>query len=288
MVRSPGGDMLPIIFQTFSAQHLTWAIATVAGVLCGVRWSEYHAVGGGRGLATFALVAAAIIAGSKLLYLVEAQWFAADDYVPAALRGSLHGFRIPGGVALLAVLLPICAWVAALPLRIVGDLVAPVVAGAIALSRLGCFLNGCCFGTVSLLPWAVRFPEGSWVYWYHRTHEWVPEEAVASLPVHPLQLYFLLASLLILFGLILMHRGNLAAGRHFPIFVTLFGFSSLLIEMWRQNPLTLNHYVLACMALVGGTVLVAGPVVARAGWLVPTAIPSSKLERSRLGKGISR
>ena len=38
------------------------------------------------------------------------------------------------------------------------DIVAPAVMLGLAFGRLGCFLNGCCFGAVCELPWAVRFP----------------------------------------------------------------------------------------------------------------------------------
>lgn len=41
------------------------------------------------------------------------------------------------------------------------DIIAPSAALGLALGRLGCFLNGCCFGTTCELPWGVRFPFGS-------------------------------------------------------------------------------------------------------------------------------
>ncbi len=41
------------------------------------------------------------------------------------------------------------------------DIVAPSAALGLAIGRIGCFLNGCCFGHVSDVPWAVRFPFGS-------------------------------------------------------------------------------------------------------------------------------
>jgi len=41
------------------------------------------------------------------------------------------------------------------------DLIAPSLAIGLALGRIGCFLNGCCYGGPSDLPWAVRFPAGS-------------------------------------------------------------------------------------------------------------------------------
>lgn len=48
-----------------------------------------------------------------------------------------------------------------LPLLVVCDLLAPCFMLGLALGRIGCFLNGCCFGGVCELPWAVTFPIGS-------------------------------------------------------------------------------------------------------------------------------
>jgi len=53
-----------------------------------------------------------------------------------------------------------------------------------AIGRIGCFLAGCCYGTPTGLPWAVRFPPA------HPTH---------GIPVHPTQLYEV-AGNLALFG----------------------------------------------------------------------------------------
>lgn len=50
-----------------------------------------------------------------------------------------------------------------------GNLFAPAVAMGIAIGRIGCFFNGCCYGTPTNLPWAVDFGDG--------------------IPRHPTQLY---------------------------------------------------------------------------------------------------
>jgi phosphatidylglycerol:prolipoprotein diacylglycerol transferase len=42
-----------------------------------------------------------------------------------------------------------------------GDLMAPSIVLGMAVGRIGCFLNGCCFGGACELPWAVQFPWGS-------------------------------------------------------------------------------------------------------------------------------
>jgi phosphatidylglycerol:prolipoprotein diacylglycerol transferase len=41
-----------------------------------------------------------------------------------------------------------------------GDYLAPGIALGIAIGRVGCFLRGCCYGTVTTLPWGVDFGDG--------------------------------------------------------------------------------------------------------------------------------
>ena len=48
-----------------------------------------------------------------------------------------------------------------LPLLATCDLLAPSLMLGLALGRVGCLLNGCCFGGPCDLPWAVTFPLGS-------------------------------------------------------------------------------------------------------------------------------
>lgn len=48
-----------------------------------------------------------------------------------------------------------------LPGLALADLIAPSVMLGLAFGRVGCFLNGCCFGGACQEPWAVRFPPGS-------------------------------------------------------------------------------------------------------------------------------
>ncbi|MEX2140950.1 MAG: prolipoprotein diacylglyceryl transferase family protein [Pirellulales bacterium] len=48
-----------------------------------------------------------------------------------------------------------------LPVLTMGDLMAPSIVLGMAVGRIGCFFNGCCFGGACELPWAVQFPFGS-------------------------------------------------------------------------------------------------------------------------------
>jgi phosphatidylglycerol:prolipoprotein diacylglycerol transferase len=48
-----------------------------------------------------------------------------------------------------------------LPPLAMADLIAPSLVVGLAFGRIGCFLNGCCFGGPAEVPWAVTFPQGS-------------------------------------------------------------------------------------------------------------------------------
>jgi phosphatidylglycerol:prolipoprotein diacylglycerol transferase len=50
------------------------------------------------------------------------------------------------------------------PLLALADLVSPPIILGLALGRIGCLLNGCCFGGTCDLPWAITFPKGDWPY----------------------------------------------------------------------------------------------------------------------------
>jgi phosphatidylglycerol:prolipoprotein diacylglycerol transferase len=46
-----------------------------------------------------------------------------------------------------------------LPLLAMADLIAPSLVVGLALGRIGCLMNGCCYGGQTDLPWAVTFPK---------------------------------------------------------------------------------------------------------------------------------
>ncbi|MGQ9760820.1 MAG: prolipoprotein diacylglyceryl transferase [Thermogutta sp.] len=56
------------------------------------------------------------------------------------------------------------AWRQRMRLLSILDLLTPCFLIGLAFGRIGCFLNGCCFGGVCELPWAVQFPAGSFAY----------------------------------------------------------------------------------------------------------------------------
>jgi phosphatidylglycerol:prolipoprotein diacylglycerol transferase len=111
--------------------------------------------------ALYSLIAG--VAGARLFYVVH--YF--DKF-----RGNLlsvfavwqGGLELLGGVILAITVIIFYLRYHKLPVRRYLDILAVGLMLALVFGRIGCFLNGCCFGKPANLPWAVRFPYNSFAY----------------------------------------------------------------------------------------------------------------------------
>ncbi len=102
---------------------------------------------------------------------------------------SLHmeGFAISGGlISAILTGLSICK-IFKIDFWKLGDTAVPFLGLGIAIARIGCFLNGCCFGKITDLPWGVKYPMMSQAHQYQLSHE--IGNIFGTLAVHPTQLY---------------------------------------------------------------------------------------------------
>jgi phosphatidylglycerol:prolipoprotein diacylglycerol transferase len=74
------------------------------------------------------------------------------------------GLELLGGVLLAIAVIGFYIWYHKLPMRHYLDVLAIGLVAALVFGRIGCFLNGCCYGRPTDLPWGVRFPYGSFAY----------------------------------------------------------------------------------------------------------------------------
>jgi phosphatidylglycerol---prolipoprotein diacylglyceryl transferase len=93
-------------------------------------------------------------------------------------------------------------WRRPFPFWAMTDVAAFAVAMGAAIGRIGCFLNGCCYGAMTDVPWAVRFPAGSHAWAHQLNAGLISPDSAWSLPVHPTQLYASIAGFVLL-GLLL-------------------------------------------------------------------------------------
>ncbi len=63
-----------------------------------------------------------------------------------------------GGALLAAALMIVYLRGRRIPILAFGDVIVPAMLAGLAIGRLGCFFNGCCFGRPCTLPWAMELP----------------------------------------------------------------------------------------------------------------------------------
>lgn len=156
------------------------------------------------------------IIGSRIVYvLINPGEESLRDFLAIWQGGlSFHGgliFAILAGV--------IYCKFARLPFLDCADLFAPSLAIGYAFTRIGCFLNGCCYGSPTNLPWGVRFLDNG----------------VLTPPSHPTQLYAFAANMIILLLLIKLEKLHRKPGFVFVGYVGLYSTYRFLVEFLRSG-----------------------------------------------------
>jgi phosphatidylglycerol:prolipoprotein diacylglycerol transferase len=202
----------------------------------------------------FAVSIPAAIMGARLLDSLE-YW---GEYRSLADLFGRHGSSIYGAFfAIFVVDLAFVRWKRLSMLRLL-DAGAPAMAFGEAMSRVGCFLNGCCYGVPWQGPWAVTFPPESFAFRDQQRGGLLPPDAMRSLPVHPVQLYSLvLASLL---GIWLMRRTLQphADGSSFAGFLIGYGVLRLAMAPLRVEALASMKLFSVLFILTGVVILLRG------------------------------
>src|SRR5262249_33603534 len=101
--------------------------------------------------------------------------------------------------------------------------------------RLGCFLNGCCFGDPCRLRWAVAFPAHSPPWIQQVRLGLIAPDAVQSLPIHPTQLYSAIDALVLLLLLSAAYPLRRRDGEVMGLLMVTYPISRFLIEYLRND-----------------------------------------------------
>ena len=126
------------------------------------------------------------------------------------------------------------------------DHIVPYLALGQAIGRIGCFLNGCCFGKPTNLPWGMIFPGGS-----------IAGDTYPAIHIHPTQLYSVYTNFLIFAILLLFGNWKKFDGQILYLYFILYSVSRFLIEFLRaDNPqillgLTISQVICVVLFLAG-------------------------------------
>lgn len=160
------------------------------------------------------------IAGARLFYVIQ-NWegqFAGGPWLEV-LRVDHGGLVFYGGFfgAIAAVIL--LAKIKKLNIWTVGDILAPCVPLGQAFGRVGCLLNGCCYGHPHTGGCAMRYP----LY------------PAGSFSVFPIQAFYSLANLLLVGFLLGCEKKYHLRGRLFGLFMIGYGVNRFFLEFGRGD-----------------------------------------------------
>lgn len=199
------------------------------------------------------------IIGARVLYVISywREQFAGQPLstIFSVWHGGLVFYGGLGGAALGCILF---ARRRRVPLWKLADVMAPSIALGSFFGRIGCLLNGCCYGRICTLPWAIHFSPG------HKTY---PDG------VHPTELYDAGVNLLFYELLAWLYRRKTYDGQVLAVYVAGYAILRSIVEVFRGD---YPHYYFGWVTpgqLVSVLMLGAGLVLLRFLPRVPQAVP---------------
>jgi phosphatidylglycerol:prolipoprotein diacylglycerol transferase len=149
-----------------------------------------------------------------------------------------------------------------LPLWKTADVFAPSIALGSVFGRVGCLLNGCCYGRPTDVPWAIRFPTDSYA-WSQQLHAGLIGANDPSLPVHPTEIYDALLNLGLYIFLAWLFRRKRFDGQVFATFLICYAITRSIVEYFRGDYSNLHYHLgLTPAQWIGVPIFIAGLLLA--------------------------
>ncbi len=198
--------MHPELFQIGPIPIRSYGLMLAVSFILGVFYVHYVTKREGRAFEPFLNIAYILIIGgilgARLFYVLfhleefAGNWMATFNPFGSDRIG-IAGLNMYGGVLVAVAGAVLYTRLKKMSILDVFDFFAPTLGLGLGLARIGCFLNGCCFGTPTDLPWGISFPPGS-----------IPYFVFQDAHLHPAQLYSSLygLGLFVLLHLVLKNR----------------------------------------------------------------------------------
>ncbi|MBI4836076.1 MAG: prolipoprotein diacylglyceryl transferase [Candidatus Abawacabacteria bacterium] len=175
------------------AYTLFFLLAAIIGVIGSLFFAIKRGFNGTKVAITLLIMLLAAVIGARLLNaLVNLSAYIQEP--SKLLTFSASGFSLYGGIVFAVISGLICCRLFKLDTYKLGDTCIPFLGLSIATMRIGCFLNGCCFGKETDSFWGITFPFLSPAHIDQITDQGNYFEVA---PVHPTQLYELVAAILL-------------------------------------------------------------------------------------------
>lgn len=181
------------------------------------------------------------VVGARLFYLIQyghevfRNKHGLAEYLFAAVNLSEGGIVLYGGLIGGAIAYFVfCHRQQLSPLKL-ADLLTPAVFIGVGFGRIGCFLNGCCYGDRCELPWAVQFPKESLAWEVLTNRGFLDPVQAFTMPLHPTQLYSSINAFLLAWVTAAYFRHRRRTGDVFALGLILYPITRFTIEFLRGD-----------------------------------------------------
>ena len=212
--------MYPEIFGVIKSYGLMLALSIALGLWLSIRRGRVHGVGQDDIIDLVFGVLVSSIIGVRLFFVLT-HW---GDFDPRYRAFFIWdgGLTLYGGIVLSTLTVLVMARRRGIPFLVMADVFSPGVILGIGLTRIGCYLAGCCFGHPTDLGCGVSFPLGA-----PATRMFGPS------PVHPSQLYSSGGGFLIFAILLGLEKVWNYRGATFGRFLLLYAISRFVVDFTR-------------------------------------------------------
>ncbi len=142
-----------------------------------------------------------------------------------------YGFSLYGGLLFIFIYQYIVARLAQIDHWYWLDRLTPGIWAYVVIGKLGCLLNGCCFGLPTLMPWGIHYASGTQAYTYYvvqfAQHASVKLWTIPPDRIHPVQVYESLAAFLLLLISLWLLRKKIRPGLTFLLTLGLYSLLRL-------------------------------------------------------------
>jgi len=221
--------MQPVLFNIGPLSVHAYGFFLALAFLLGIFISLYYAKREGIrseivfDLATYVILASLV--GARLFYVIG-QWDQYRDNLLEIFMVQKGGLVFLGGMLLVMAVVVWYTRARKINVFKMLDLITPAAAVGYAITRIGCFLNGCCFGIPTHGPCGVVFPKTSLAYSYF------PGE-----PLHPTQLYSALIMFFVFLIILFVYHNKKYDGQVFYWGMVLYSIYRFLVEFIRFSPI---------------------------------------------------
>ncbi|MCK5529103.1 MAG: prolipoprotein diacylglyceryl transferase [Kiritimatiellae bacterium] len=177
----------------------------------------------------------AAILGARIAYIIaNLQYFI--DYPAQIVRIDQGGLIFYGGLIGASISLILFAKHKGEKILDIQDLAITSIPLGHALGRIGCFINGCCYGSIHSGPLAVTYPKGSLAWDHQMETGLLTSVSTHCQPVHPVQLYEAALGTITFVILHIIYKRHKKSGTVLAAYLLTYPIVRFILEFFRGDP----------------------------------------------------